>query len=85
MILQALVDYYEALAATGKVAKPGWGNAKISYALNIDKQGRLLNLLSLKISVQKGKKTVELPQNILLPEATKRTAGVAAFGYRCQW
>ncbi|WP_298879892.1 type I-C CRISPR-associated protein Cas8c/Csd1 [uncultured Phascolarctobacterium sp.] len=78
MILQALVDYYEALAAKGKVAKPGWGNAKISYALNIDKQGRLLNLLSLKISVQKGKKTVELPQNILLPEATKRTAGVAA-------
>ena len=55
MILQALVDYYEALAAKGKVAKPGWGNAKISYALNIDKQGRLLNLLSLKISVQKGK------------------------------
>ena len=78
MILQALVDYYEALAAKGKVAKPGWGNAKISYALNIDKQGRLLNLLSLKISVQKGKKTVELPQNILLPEATKRTAGVSA-------
>lgn len=78
MILQALVDYYEALAAKGKVAKPGWGNAKISYALNIDKQGSLLNLLSLKISVQKGKKTVELPQNILLPEATKRTAGVAA-------
>lgn len=78
MILQALVDYYEALAAKGKVAKPGWGNAKISYALNIDKQGRLLNLLSLKISMQKGKKTVELPQNILLPEATKRTAGVAA-------
>lgn len=78
MILQALVDYYEALAAKGKVAKPGWGNAKISYALNIDKQGRLLNLLSLKISVQKGKKTVELPQNILLPEATKRTVGVAA-------
>ena len=77
MILQALVDYYEALAAKGKVAKPGWGNAKISYALNIDKQGRLLNLLSLKISVQKGKKTVELPQNILLPEATKRTAGVS--------
>ena len=39
MILQALVDYYEALAAKGKVAKLGWGNAKISYALNIDKQG----------------------------------------------
>lgn len=41
MILQALVDYYEALAAKGKVAKPGWGNAKISYALNIDKTGKV--------------------------------------------
>ena len=78
MILQALVDYYEALAAKGRVAKPGWGIAKISYALNLDKQGRLLNVISLKLTKQKGKKAVEVPQNILLPEATKRTAGVAA-------
>lgn len=78
MILQALVDYYEALAAQGRVAKPGWGIAKISYALNLDKQGRLLNLISLKLTKQKGKKAVEVPQGILLPEATKRTAGVAA-------
>lgn len=78
MILQALVDYYEALTAQGRVAKPGWGIAKISYALNLDKQGRLLNLISLKLTKQKGKKAVEVPQSILLPEATKRTAGVAA-------
>lgn len=78
MILHALVDYYEALAAKGKVAKPGWGTAKISYALNIDKQGRLLNLFSLKIPRQKGKKTVEVPQNILLPEAPKRTSDIEA-------
>ncbi|WP_297999014.1 type I-C CRISPR-associated protein Cas8c/Csd1 [uncultured Phascolarctobacterium sp.] len=78
MILQALVDYYEALAAQGRVAKPGWGIAKISYALNLDKQGRLLNLISLKLTKQKGKKAVAVPQNILLPEATKRTAGVSA-------
>lgn len=78
MILQALVDYYEALAVQGRVAKPGWGIAKISYALNLDKQGRLLNLISLKLTKQKGKKAVEVPQSILLPEATKRTAGVAA-------
>ena len=78
MILQALVDYYEALVKQGKVAKLGWGLAKISYALNIDKQGKLLNVLPLIITKQKGKKTVEEPQKILLPEATKRTAGVAA-------
>lgn len=78
MILQALVEYYEALAKQGKLAKPGWGLAKISYALNIDKQGKLLNVIPLIMTKQKGKKTVELPQSILLPEATKRTAGVAA-------
>lgn len=78
MILQALVDYYEALAAQGRVAKPGWGIAKISYALNLDKQGKLLNLISLKLTKQKGKKAVEVPQNILLPEATKRTSEVEA-------
>lgn len=78
MILQALVDYYEALAAKGRVAKPGWGIAKISYALNLDKQGRLLNVISLKLTKQKGKKAVEVPQNILLPEATKRTSKVEA-------
>lgn len=78
MILQALVDYYEALAAQGRVAKPGWGIAKISYALNLDKQGRLLNFISLKLTKQKGKKAVEVPQNILLPEATKRTSEVEA-------
>lgn len=78
MILQALVDYYEALAAQGRVAKPGWGIAKISYALNLDKQGRLLNVISLKLTKQKGKKAVEVPQNILLPEATKRTSKVEA-------
>ena len=33
MILQALVNYYESLAAQGKLAKPGWGEAKIYFAL----------------------------------------------------
>lgn len=79
MILQALVDYYEALAAKGKVGKPGWGYAKISYALNIDKQGKLLNVITmLTPPQQKGKKMVEVPQNILLPVPTKRAVNIAA-------
>lgn len=78
MILQALVQYYEALAAKGKIAKPGWGLAKISYALNLDKEGRLLDVIPLKEEQQRGKKTVEVPKNILLPEAVKRSSGVAA-------
>lgn len=42
MILQALVDHYEALVAQGKIAQPGWVTAKIAYALNIDAEGALL-------------------------------------------
>ena len=34
MILQALTEYYNALRASGAViAAPGWGTAKISFAL----------------------------------------------------
>ena len=32
MILQSLVAYYETLARQGAIAKPGWGDYKISYA-----------------------------------------------------
>lgn len=39
MILQALVKLYEDLAGRGRIALPGWGPAKISYALCIDAGG----------------------------------------------
>lgn len=39
MILQALVNYYEALLDNNKVAAQGWCQAKVSYALNLDVNG----------------------------------------------
>lgn len=33
MILQSLVKLYETLADQGKVSRPGWCNAKVSYAV----------------------------------------------------
>ena len=33
MILQALVQYYEDLLANGKITRPGWTSAKVSWAL----------------------------------------------------
>ena len=39
MILQALTEHYETLAAQGKVDVLGWGKAKISYALCIRDDG----------------------------------------------
>lgn len=78
MIIRALVDYYESLAKQGKIVKPGWSVAKIAYALNISPQGELLGIFTLLKDEQRGKKTVKVPQNLVMPEGTKRSSGVAA-------
>lgn len=78
MILQALVKYYQDMAAKGEIAEYGWGPAKISYALCIDEQGNLLQAISVKEEVEKGKKKVLVPQNMKLPAAVKRSSGVAS-------
>lgn len=78
MILQALVNYYEALVKKGELAQPGWVTAKISYALNIDAEGNLLGLMPLKKSVMQGKKSKEVPAELTVPEGLKRSSGVAA-------
>ena len=55
MILQALTDYYEDLLALGKIARPGWAKAKVSWALELGDNGELLGLLHLQQVVQRGK------------------------------
>ena len=62
MILQALTEYYEAMAKKYEISKLGWCKAKVSFALNINEKGELLNIVPLKINKQNGKKTVEEPQ-----------------------
>ena len=42
MILQALVQHYENLAKDGKVPKPGWCHAKISYEIDLNENGTIL-------------------------------------------
>ena len=39
MILQALVKYYEELVQQGKAAKPGWCQAKVSHAIELNADG----------------------------------------------
>ena len=41
MILQALVQHYENLAKDGKVPKPGWCHAKISYEIDLNENGTI--------------------------------------------
>lgn len=64
MILQALYEYYTAMAAQGKMARRGWSPAKVSFALLIDEQGTLLDVLRLKEKELRGKKEVEVPRVI---------------------
>lgn len=76
--LQALVQYYEDLAAKGKIAQPGWGTAKVSYAIDIKENGEIAQVICIKTPQKRGKKTVLQPQQMLVPEPVKRSSGVKA-------
>lgn len=78
MILQALTDLYEQLAAQGKLAGPGWSQVKVTYALYLNDQGELTQVACLKQEHSQGKKTVLLPRTLSLPSPVKRSSGVAA-------
>ena len=81
MILQALVDCYEALSASGKIARPGWGPVKTSIALELTETGEISQAIFLKEEEEKGKKKekkVLVPKIFDLPAPVKRTVGVAA-------
>ena len=76
MILQALTRYYEDLLSRGEIDAPGWTPAKISYALCLDGEGQLTQVIPTMEEVTKGKKTVLQPQVFPLPAAVKRTVGI---------
>ena len=72
MILQALVRHYEDLAGQGKIARPGWSNSNISFALHINSAGELVQVADIRESPEKGKPR---PQAIQLPSPpTGRTS-----------
>lgn len=78
MILQALTKHYEMLAEQGRVAESGWCQAKVSYALDIARDGSLSGIISLKQEETRGKKSVMVPCFMKVPEMVSRTAGVSA-------
>ncbi len=80
MVLQSLVRYYEILAddPDSDIAKPGYSKVGVSYALNISKEGELLEVIPLKVKKQNGKKIVEVSQPMLVPEQQKKASGIAS-------
>lgn len=79
MILQALTAYYEAMLKKGIVAPPGWDGAfKVSFWLELNDNGELIDVIDQRHDEQRGKKTVLVPRQMSVPAHVKRSSGVAA-------
>lgn len=78
MILQSLVRYYEYLNKQGLVSGMGWCHAKVSYAINLSEDGRIIGIQSRKIEEAQGKKTAWVPVLVKVPEMVTRSSGIAA-------
>lgn len=78
MILQALVQYYESLAKQNKVSKPGWCEAKVSHAIELNEDGTIRGIIYRKNEEERGKKTVWVPSKLQVPEMVSRSSGVSA-------
>ena len=76
MILQSLTAYYERLAEKGEVSRPGWCNAKVTFALTLSADGSIVSILPLKENEERGKKTVEVPKKLIVPEMAARSSGI---------
>ena len=77
MILQALVNYYEELVKQGKAAKLGWCQAKVSHAIELNEDGTIKTIISLKTEVKRGKKKVWVAKPLNVPEMVTRSSGIA--------
>ena len=75
MILQALTRYYETLADQGKIARPGWAKSRISYALCLNMDGELVQVIPL-LEEMGGKKPQ--PRQFDLPAPVKRSSRIAS-------
>ncbi len=80
MILESLVKYYNTLAADENIdiSRPGWSKQKISYAVDLDSNGKLLGLTSMMqtTEVKPGKESKPFPTVIDLPFAGKRGSNI---------
>lgn len=79
MILQALNRYYDILVKDDKseIARFGYSTVGVSFALDISAKGDLVDILPLFNQEQRGKKMVEVPRPMALPQQVKRSVNVA--------
>lgn len=79
-MLEELVELYDELCKQGKVLPEGWGMAKVSHKIQLDKKGNFKGIISAKekIKVKNGKKEVEIAPTRKVPLPVIRTIGVKA-------
>ena len=77
-MLEALVRHYENLVEEGKVPRKGWSLAKVSFALRLDMDGNIIQVFDLRNEEKRGKKMLLVPQELLVPEQSKRASGIVA-------
>lgn len=79
MILQNLAKLYDQLLddENVKISPPGFSMVNINYLLNLSAEGELLDIIYVYENQLSGKKTIEKAQRYVLPEAMKRTVGIA--------
>lgn len=83
MILQALVHLYDELCKQGKIAEEGWGVAKVTHRIILGEDGSLQGIISARKKVQKGKKEVEEPIEMLVPLPSERSGKKRKSSYLC--
>lgn len=79
-MLEELVELYEELCKQGKVLPEGWGMAKVSHKIQLDKEGHCKKIISAKekVKVKNGKKEVEIAPTRKVPLPVIRTISVKA-------
>ena len=79
MILQALTAYYEEMLHKGKISAPGWDETfRVSFQLEIDDTGALVDVIDCREPATSGKKQVLLPCQMRVPAHKLRSSGISA-------
>ena len=86
MILHELVKYYDAHASEDGIARLGYTDEPVAFALRIDGQGELVGVKPLASTVtvkdRKGKeKEVRVPKRLQVPEHRTRTSNAASMPF----
>lgn len=76
MILTALNDYYERLAAQGQAPQPGFSSENISCALVFSADGESIQIDDLRVNDAKSKPR---PRGLYVPVDKRRTSGIHAY------